>query len=164
VNKNFLLIIIAILIVVCLVEGYLIKHERDAKIAIAVNSTLQRQNPAQRPQSGGRAPGFVTKGMKFQDSPLFSKAYKIFPVTGSLSGDAKKATTGWNIKTINLSDGSTQVNLVPLEAEDVQQEFIVKPGYSLYFIELNLADDATGIDQNRMDDMGVLVDQNGIVQ
>lgn len=163
-SKNVLLIIIAVLVVICLAEGYLIKYERDAKIAVAMNSIQQKQNSPQRPPSNGKGPGFVTKGMKFQDSPLFSKAYKIFPATGGLSDSAKQATTGWNIKTTNLADGSTQVNLVPLEAEDVQQEFIVKPGYSLYFIELNLADDATGVDQNRMDDMGVLVDQNGIVQ
>ncbi len=101
-------------------------------------------------------------GMKFKDNPLFSKAYQIAP--GDLSDDTKKAITGWDVKQQSLSDGSIQINLIPHEAEDIQQVFTVKPGHTFYFIEMNLADDTVQKDENRGDDMGVLVDKNGIVQ
>jgi hypothetical protein len=109
-------------------------------------------------------PIMVKKGQDFTTSPLFSKAYQIFPVVATQSANEKEALNGWTVKKSLQADGSTQVDLISTESEDIRQSFIVKPGYKLYFIEMNLMDDKNGNDENRGDDIGVLVDQNGIVQ
>ncbi len=165
-NKNVLVIFILILIVACLAEGFFVFKERQEKIVLGLQlASVQQKSMKPSMQLGKRpAPMMVMKGQKFADTPLFSKAYLIFPTNGSLSSDAQKATTGWDIKTTLNADGSTQVDLIPKEAEDVKQSFTVKSGYKLYFIEMTLVDDQTGVDENRGDDIGVLVNQDGIVQ
>ncbi len=162
VNKNILFAVIVFLVIFSIGEGYFVLRERNEKIALSnawQTSKMMMAKPTNRPE-----PMFVMKGQKFAQSPLFQKAYLIAPVTGVLPDDAKKALTGWNVKTVNNADGSTQVTLIPHEAEDVQQQFTLKKGYTLYFIEMTLVDDTTGVDHNRGDDIGVLVDENGIVQ
>ncbi len=160
-NKNILVGIIIVLAVICVAEGFFIVHERNAKIA-AMNYAARRSRIGQQPPRG--KPMLVLKGQNFMNNPLFSRAYLIFPTSGTLSSDAQKAMAGWTMNTTANSDGSTQVDLIPKEAEDVKQSFTVKQGYKLYFIELTLSDDQTGVDLNRADDIGVLVDPNGIVQ
>lgn len=161
-NKNTVTAIIIILIILCVGEGYFVVKERNEKIALSMvpQNVKMPAKPSPRPR-----PMFITRGQNFADNPLSKKAYLIAPVTGDLSADAKRALTGWDVKTTNNTDGSVQVNLVPHETEDVQQQFTVKPGYKLYFIELTLADDsAADGDANRADDIGVLVNSDGIVQ
>lgn len=161
-KKNNLVPVVIILVVLSIAEGYYIVKERNAKNALSmiVQSQVVKAQPTKRP-----APMFVMKGRKFADNPLSQKAYLIAPITGELSADAKKALTGWDVKTTDNPDGSLQVDLSPQETGDVKQQFTLKPGYKLYFIELSPADDsATEGDANRGDDIGVLVDQNGIVQ
>lgn len=163
-NKNLAYGIICALVILCIGEGYWIVRERNAKIALSLGIMAQKQQmPKMSPPPKGK-PSFIMKGMKFSDSPLFSKAYLIAPVSGDLSKDAQIATTGWTVNSTANSDGSVSVDLVPKEAEDVKQSFTVKPGYKLYFIEMTLVDDGTGVDENRGDDIGVLVDPNGMVQ
>lgn len=70
------------------------------------------------------------------------------------------------MKTQTLADGSTQVDLVPTETGSnyKNQTFIVKTGFKLYFIEIRSGDDQPGQDNDPRDDIGILVDANGIVQ
>ena len=151
-------IAIVILILLCVAEGgYIFLHSKQQTVRRSM--TARKIYPT---STAAKRPAFLTPGTKFADNPLFAKAYKIFP--GDLSDNAKQALNGWDLKQTAMSDGSTQVSLIPHEAEDIQQTFIVKPGYSLYFIEMTLVDDKTGKDMNRGDDMGVLVDQNGVIQ
>lgn len=161
-NKTFLYLVIAVLIIVSVIEGYYVIHERNAKIALGVK-TEQSRMFLKKTSPQGR-PIIVSPGMKFVDSPFYATAYKIAPITGTLSQKTQIALTGWNMKTENLTGGDLQVTLSPLETGDVKQVYVVKPGDTLYFVEMKLADDATGSDKNRLDDMGVLVDKNGIVQ
>ncbi len=162
-SSGILIGIIVILLIVSLAEGYYIYKKRTSAQTMITNNSMTPNNTTIKPASKQK-PTFVMKGMKFSDSPLVSKAYLIYPVNGDLSTDAQKALTGWNVKTNPQNDGSTIVTLVPHEAEDIQQQFTVKTGYKLYFIEMTLVDDKSGIDENRGDDIGVLVDQNGIVE
>jgi len=151
-------IVIVLLIIACLAEGaYIVKIHHSSEESSGIHTVMR----SSMSPTNNKRPPFLAAGMKFQDNPLFSKAYKIAP--GTLSADAQKALTGWDVKQQTLVDGTIQVNLVPHESEDVQQEFMVKPGYSLYFIEMNLIDDTTQKDNNKQDDMGVLVDQNGLI-
>ena len=161
--KNSNLVVVAlVLLAIAVGEGYYIMKGSATKGIPYVTQTQAMQ--AKKPTPRSARPTFVMKGQKFADNPISKKAYLIAPVTGPLSRDAQIALTGWTVKTTNNPDGSLQVNLIPQETEDVQQQFTVKPGNKLYFIELTLADDsATGGDANRGDDIGVLVDQNGIV-
>lgn len=161
-NKKVLVSIIIILIILCVGEAYFFVKERNEKIAL---STSPKKNSTIMKPSGGRPKAvFIMKGQKFSENALYAKAYLIFPVVGSLSADAQKALVGWDVKTTANSDGSSQIDLIPKEAEDIRQSFTIKQGYKLYFIEMNLADDQTGVDENRGDDIGVLVNQDGIVQ
>ena len=163
-NKNLLVGVIVILLLACLGEGYWINRERNEKLALGMSlgKTIAMMTP--KPPTGSSRPMPMMKGSKFADNPLSSKAYLIAPATGALSADAQKATTGWTITSKDNGDSTTTVTLTPKEAEDVQQVFTLKSGDKLYFIEMTLIDDTTGVDENRADDMGVLVDQNGIVQ
>lgn len=103
--------------------------------------------------------------MKFQDSPLASMAYQIFP--GNLSAQAKQATSGFKISTQIQTDGSTIVSLTSSNPEYQNQQVTVQPGETLYFIEKNSGDDTPTDDTDRTtaDDSTVLVDPQGnIVQ
>jgi len=106
------------------------------------------------------------KGQKFSDLPMASNAGQIYP--GVISESTKAAMSGWNIKTSALSDGSTQVSLIPTGSEasegDTAHTFVVKTGEKLYFVDLNPNDDGPTEDANSHDDLGILVDANGIVQ
>ncbi len=161
--KNILIGICIILVLACLGEGYLINRERNEKIALSVALVKQQQSMQPKTPTGTR-PTPLLKGQKFADNPISSKAYLIAPTTSTLSADAQKALTGWTVTKKANADGTTQVTLIPKEAEDVEQTFTLHEGYKLYFIEMNLSDDATGVDENRGDDMGVLVNDKGIVQ
>lgn len=164
-NKYLLPAVIIVLLVAVAGVGYFAMRERNEKNALGASLAMEQQK-AMKPKTPSGAPKFLPlmKGAKFSDNPISSKAYLIAPVAGALSKDAQTALTGWTVTSTPNSDGTTTVTLTPKEAEDVQQQFTLKTGYKLYFIEMNLADDATGVDENRGDDMGVLVDDKGMVQ
>jgi hypothetical protein len=98
---------------------------------------------------------------KFSDSSEFQYSYKIFP--GAISGESKQAMTGFVFTTKALSDGSTQVTLTSQNQFYKTQQYTVKPGYSLYFIERNIKDDDSQKDTDAMilDDSAILVDPQG---
>jgi hypothetical protein len=100
---------------------------------------------------------------KFSDSSEFTYAYKIFP--GSFSTESKQAMAGFAFTTKALSDGSTQVTLTSQNQFYKTQQYTVKPGYSLYFIEKNLKDDDAQKDTDAMtlDDSAILVDPQGYI-
>ncbi len=155
-NKNTIIVILLVLLGSSGV--YIMKLRRDR---VEVARIFQEQLKKTAPTSSVR-PQFITKGMKFADSPMFSKAYQIAP--GDISASAKQALNGWTMTQKKLTAGTIEVSIIPQESQDVAQQFTVKPGFKLFFIELTTADDTTGLDQNRQDDIGVLVDQNGLVQ
>ena len=133
--------------------------------AVGVNGSHAPPSGQQRPNFQGRPPAGpqIAVGDTFSNSTLAKYAYNI---TGaSLSADAKKATAGFNITRKSLADGSVNISLTANKAGYVSQSFIVKPGQTLYFIELAMGDDsATGDNDYRLsDDMGVLVNANGTV-
>ncbi|MDE2026075.1 MAG: hypothetical protein KGJ07_06270, partial [Patescibacteria group bacterium] len=134
--NKLLLSIIGVLFVACLVEGYWINKERSEKIALAVLTVTN----AQKQEAARPKPTFLTKGQKFADSPLYSKAFLIAPVTGNVSAAAQKALNGWTVTSKENTDGTTTVSLTPKDADDVSQTYTLKTGYKLYFIELNPSD------------------------
>jgi hypothetical protein len=100
---------------------------------------------------------------KFSDSSDFQYAYKIFP--GAISVESKQAMSGFMMITKTLPDSSTQIVLTAQELGYTSQQYIVKPGDTLYFIERNLQDDnpQEDSDANSHDDTAVLVDSQGYI-
>lgn len=106
------------------------------------------------------------KGQKFSDTNLADSAELIYP--GTISESAKAVMSGWDLKTKVLPDGTTQVDLVPVGSEategDTSHSFVLKTGDKLYFVDLNPGDDSSTEDANTHDDMGIVVDANGVIQ
>jgi len=100
---------------------------------------------------------------KFQDSPLASSAFQIFP--GPLSDQAKQAIIGFNIDTKTQADGTVLVSLTSTNPEYKNQQVSVKPNYIVYFIEKSSGDDSPtdNSDRNLGDDSIVLVDPDGFI-
>lgn len=158
-------IAIAILVLALLAEGALIyryRHEfHSARAQVAKLASMPSAGPNVR---GAGRPILLTKGMNLTSSPLSKYAFQIAP--GDLSADAKKALTGWNITSENQKDGSTVVTLTPKDSDDIAQQYTVKTGQMLYFIEQTPADDKADSDKdlNYRDDYGLIVDTKGNIQ
>lgn len=106
------------------------------------------------------------KGQKFSDTNLYANAFLIAP--GTPSEAARAAMSGWQLSSRSLSDGSTQVDLIPVGSEategDTAHTFNLKTGDQLYFADINPNDDNSGADINKNDDMGIIVGADGIVK
>jgi hypothetical protein len=153
------------LIVLVLVAGgsfYIGRKSGEAKIMAVVNSMPKPSGMAVAGPSGPPS----MKGQKFLDTSFYNQAVQIYP--GTISESAKAVMSGWNLKTTNLADGSVQADLIPVGSEategDTMHSFVVEPGDKLYFVDLNPNDDKPGMDANTHDDLGILVDANGIIQ
>lgn len=150
INKNLVIVSILLLLLAACSAGN----------QTSVSNSIQSQSQNQGQASSNNA-------VKLQDTPYYSYAYQIFP--GDLSSDAQQALLGFNMTTQTLADGSTQVSLTPIRqnGEYSAQQFVVKQGDTLYFIETNFGDDFqdgnTSGDSSLGDDRGVLVDQNGYI-
>lgn len=100
---------------------------------------------------------------KFSDQPYYKMSYLISDDT--LSSDAKTALTGFSMGKQTLQNGDTQITLTAQKAEYHNQQYTLRPGDKLYFIEKFLGDDNTGadVDNNMGDDEAVVVDSQGNV-
>lgn len=110
-----------------------------------------RQDPA-RPQSALQ---------KLADQPYAASAYLISADT--LSADAQKAISGFEMTKKAMPDGTTEVTLKALEPQYHDQEYTLKAGEQLYFIDKFMADDNQGKETNPNDDTAVIVDSQGNV-
>ena len=111
--------------------------------------------PAAQPGSNSSSP------QKFSDSPDWKSAYLISSAT--LDDNAKTALSGFELQRQVLGDGRTNITLKALSAEYSDQNYVLQPGQSLYFIEKFLADDSSGRDLNLHDDTAVVVDADGYI-
>jgi|SRR5579872_2480601 len=124
-------------------------------VAAACNSS-STSNSGASSSSGG-----TSSAVKFSDQSYFKNAYLIS--SNTLSADAQKALTGFQMTKKTLADGSIQINLNALEANYHNQQYVLEPGQQLYFIEKFLGDDQAEKDQTAADDSAVVVDSNGNV-
>jgi hypothetical protein len=146
-------VIIVLLLLVIGVEGYFLSVKKTA----VVPSVRPSGNMPPKPQ-------LITKGLNLTTSSMMQYAYKIAP--GDIPAASQKVLTGFSVKSQSMADGSVQVSLIPKDSDDQFQQYIVKPGNTLYFIEMTPADDNVDSDKdlNYRDDYGIIVDANGIVQ
>lgn len=97
---------------------------------------------------------------KFIDSKYFQNSYLISD--DILSTQAKKALTGFQISKETMPDGSVKISLKATESGYQDQQYILKAGQMLYFIDKNLGDDS-GSEKNQGDDFGIVVDSSGYI-
>lgn len=106
------------------------------------------------------------KGQKLSDTNFAGNAVQIYP--GNISREAMAAMSGWDLKTVKQSDGTIKASLVPTGSEagegDSAHTFTLNSGDKLYFVDINPGDDQPGQDNIKSDDMGIVVDANGIIQ
>jgi hypothetical protein len=156
-SKAVLYSVFVVILLVAGVGAYFMNKGSESK------STVEETNEIPSPKPAGPV---SMKGQKFSDTDLFSQAVQIYP--GTISESAKATMSGWNFKTKTLTDGTVQADLIPVGSEategDTAHTFVVKTGYKLYFVDLNPSDDGAASDQNTHDDLGILVDSNGIIQ
>jgi len=99
---------------------------------------------------------------KFSDQPYASYSYLISGDT--LSADAKSALSGFQMQKQHMADGSTQITLKALQPQYHDQQYTLKPGEQLYFIEKFLGDDPNENEEHNLgDDSAVVVDAQGNV-
>ena len=99
--------------------------------------------------------------MKFSDQTYAKNAYLIS--TDTLSADATKALSGFQMTKKNLPDGTIQIDLKALESQYHDQSYTLKSGEQLYFIDKFLGDDSGGKEGGIGDDTAVIVDASGNV-
>lgn len=99
--------------------------------------------------------------VKFSDQPYYNQSYLISGDT--LSPEAQAALSGFSLDKKPNSDGTVQITLKALQPQYHDQQFTLKPGEQLYFIEKTLGDDQPDQDNNTRDDSGVVVDSQGNV-
>jgi hypothetical protein len=111
--------------------------------------------------NGANPQGDLNSGqLKFTDSPDYPYAYLISGDT--LDANATQALAGFELQKQQMADGSLNITLKALSPEYTDQDYIVKPGQKLYFIERSLRDDSDG-EHNTHDDTAVIVDAGGYV-
>ena len=158
-------IVIIILAVAVIIEGGMLLKNSKVKPVVPTQTVKQTTLPPAGPNEKGRPkPIILSKGMNLKTTPLFDYAYQIAP--GELSDKAKKALIGMNIDTKTQSDGSIVVTISPKDSEEQNQQYTIKTGQVLYFIEQTPADDKADSDKdlNYRDDYGIITDKDGLIQ
>ena len=100
-------------------------------------------------------------GSVFKNFTDYRKAYLIYP--GEMTPLAAKALKGWTLKSTVNRDGSTVIDLIPSNNVDRTQHYFVRKGESLYFVEKSPLDDNEDTDGDLLDDYGVVVGSDGLV-
>lgn len=137
------------------------------KISIALAGVLLLaaacNSAAQQPSAQPTAATNQTTSTKLTDQEYYKYTYLISGDT--LSPEATKALTGFNMTKNTLADGTTQITLKALKTGYQDQQYILKTGEQLYFIERMLGDDRSEAneDQSMKDDSAVIVDSSGNV-
>jgi hypothetical protein len=162
-------IVIVVLVIAVLGEGYFLwKHHEQAAMQVQTAMTAaphQNIPPQAGPDSRrkGGAPIMLSHGDNLKTSPLFKYAFEIAP---TMPDSSKKALTGFTMTTQKQSDGSIVVSITPKDSDDQSQQYTVKSGNTLYFIEQTPVDDKVDQDKdlNYRDDYGIITDSSGVIQ
>ena len=145
----------------------LANNSNQAVLHAAVSGTPAPSGTPRRGFGPGKGAFQSIKGTKLADNKFLAPhAFLVYPVTGDLPQDTQTALTGWKVSSTQNSDGTATVTLTPVAAEqdDHKQAFTVTSGEKVYFIEMNPQDDQNTEDTRWMDDYGIVVDANGVIQ
>ena len=159
-SSSGLYILIIVLLIVLGGVGYMVY--KGSKV---INSVPEEVAETAAPAPKGPP---SLKGQTFANTDFYSNAVLVYP--GTLSKEAKAVSTGWQVKSKTLPDGTTQVDLIPVGSEategDTAHTFNLAKGDKLYFVDLNPKDDnnTENADNNKNDDMGIIVGPDVIVK
>src|SRR5581483_8729894 len=152
-------IIIVILLIIVIVEAAMLFQSKGSTNHTKMSSVQSQNMPPAGPNAKrkGGTPIMISAGMNLKTTPLFNFAHQMAP--GPISASAQAALTGWNVSSVKQNDGSLKVSLTPKDSDDQSQQYIVKNGETLYFIEQTPADDKADQDKdlNYRDDYGIIV-------
>ncbi|HET9946619.1 MAG TPA: hypothetical protein VFQ63_01010 [Patescibacteria group bacterium] len=159
-------IAIAVLVILLLGESvYLLEKKMTFSVGDEriENHTVYPSLPPAGSNMKGRTQVIIGKGTNLKKTPLAQFAYQVAP---TMTDAAKKVITGFSITSQSQSNGSTVVTFTPKDSDDQDQQYTIKSGQTLYFIEQTPVDDKVDQDKdlNYRDDYGIITDANGIVQ
>lgn len=103
---------------------------------------------------------FFTRKTKLENSDYYPYAYKVAP--GPLSDESRDALDGFTFKTVQRKDGSIEAEFIPHRPWYHYYKVLVKPGYTLYFLEQD-DDDVSVFEKYLNDDHPFLVDPDGYI-
>lgn len=160
--------IIVVLALVIVVGGGLLYYQQ-VQAPRATPEGVVTQPPVRPPVQQPTAPAVTnatTSVMKFKDQPYVQFAYEVDPNgLNALSPTLKLALSGFTLTAKKETNGSTVVSFKSINTEYHDQQYTLRPGDKLYFIEKNLKDDQDGQEKYLQDDTAVVVDKDGnIVQ
>ena len=154
----FLLILAAIIVTAGAIFAYL--GSRSGQMPSAISKPFPpaaATAPATPPATSGNQNGQV----KFSTSPYAQFAYLVSGNT--LSPEAQRALTGYELVKTKLPNGDAQITLRSTSFPVPDQIYTLTPGESLYFIDYVLGDDTQPRDYSPNDDKAIVVDQNGYI-
>lgn len=163
-SSNSTLYLVSVVIVLIVAGGafYFGRKSGEAKM-VAFYQSQPKPSGVGIPRPSG-PPSF--KGQKLSDVQMLSGATLIYP--GVSDTDVNRTLINWTLSTTKNPDGTVTAKLTPVGLEaaegDATETFTLKPGDKLYFDDLNPNDDQPGMDVNTHDDLGILVDSNGVIQ
>lgn len=129
--------------------------------AVLVLAGCGNSNSANTPSSktGSALTSSQSLPQKFADQPYATSAYLIS--SDPLSPAAQTAISGFQMTKQSNPDGTTLVTLKALEPQYHDQQYTLRPGDQLYFIDKFMADDLQNKEVNPNDDAAVVVDSQG---
>ncbi len=114
------------------------------------------------PSPNLKSSSMQTNRVRITDSPDWPFAHLISVV--NLDRGAQQALSGFQLQRNTMPDGSLNITLKALSSEYVDQDYVVVPGESLYFIDRSSGDDAAPDGERSLaDDHAVLVDADGYI-
>lgn len=160
-NTSLVYFIVVIILLVVAVGGIYFASKKFEGASIEENA----ESPASLTKVVVHAPSL--KGQKLSDTRFAANAVQIYP--GIISESAKSTMSGWDLKTVSNSDGTITASLVPTGSEitegDSSHTYTLHSGDKLYFVDMNPGDDvANSTDNNKNDDMGIVVNSDGLIQ
>ncbi len=155
-------------IVVILIVTAVVLFMRNSSGSNAGTTTSQGGSQAASATQGqtqnaqGGTQGQTTQRVKLADTRYWNYAHLISG-DAPLDQGAQAAISGFHMEKQNLSDGSVQITLKAISPQYHDQQYVVKPGQKLYFIEGSFGDDAGGNEYALGDDTAVVVDADGYI-
>jgi len=109
------------------------------------------------------SPSSDTKNHKIKLSDTRYWAYSFLISDDDLDDQTKAALSGFDRKKEILPNGDIKITLKALSPDYQDQNYVLKPGQKLYFIETSMADDPQFKEYNMGDDVAVKVDADGYI-
>ena len=156
-------IIVSVVVFVALVAvAFLVFGGSRSRVAQGSSGTVGTTSNTMSGQGSTSSGSQQTQQIKLLDTKYRNYAYLISGAT--MDTATQRALAGFQVQKESQSDGSVKITLNALESQYHDQQYIVKPGQKLYFIETSFGDDSgTNGVFSLGDDGAVILDANGYI-